>query len=155
MTGFCIKPRSIIITDMLHRPAHLLCILSGFYHFMPLLQCLFCISSRPFQTILKQAYCGAPTSWLHIPSRPVCHAILSCQNQFPVWRTPYESPVTVPAYAPHISGGYVSEFFYPPPPPHHTFFEPFLLGKRQRVVVRLILSMMKTPPPAPSFVYMG
>ena len=32
------KSRSIIITDMLHRPAHLLCILSGSYRSMPLLQ---------------------------------------------------------------------------------------------------------------------
>ena len=39
VTGFYPKPRSIIITDMLHRPAHLLCILSGSYRSMPLLQC--------------------------------------------------------------------------------------------------------------------
>jgi len=38
MTEFQPKSRSIIITDMLHRPAQLLCILSGFYRSMPLLQ---------------------------------------------------------------------------------------------------------------------
>ena len=36
MTEFQPKFRSIIITDMLHRPAQLLCILSGFYRSMPL-----------------------------------------------------------------------------------------------------------------------
>ena len=74
------------------------------------------------KTVLEQAYRGAPTSWLHISSRPVCHAIFSCQNQFHIWRNPSKSPLTVPAYAPHISEGYVSGFFYPPPPPHYTFF---------------------------------
>ena len=38
MTEFQPKFRSIIITDMLHRPAQLLCILSGSYRSMPLLQ---------------------------------------------------------------------------------------------------------------------
>ena len=36
---FFTKSRSIIITDMLHRPAQLLCILSDFSRSLPLFQC--------------------------------------------------------------------------------------------------------------------
>ena len=62
---------------MLHRPAHLLCILSGFYHFMPLLQCLFCISSRPFQNCF-----GTGISWrTHIVATHILTSYMLCDIQ--------------------------------------------------------------------------
>ena len=77
VTGSYPKSRSIIITDMLHHPAHLLCILSGFYHFMPLLQCLFCISSRPFQNCF-----GTGISWrTHIVATHILTSYMLCDIQ--------------------------------------------------------------------------
>ena len=63
MTEFQPKFRSIIITDMFHRPAQLLCILSGFYRSMPLLQWIVLrgFLSIPSRSLRKQIRAGI--SW--------------------------------------------------------------------------------------------
>lgn len=61
MTEFQPKFRSIIITDMPHRPTQLLYILSGFYRYTPLPEGIIFIPLRSLLNRSKQAYHGAPT----------------------------------------------------------------------------------------------
>ena len=144
MTEFSPKSRSIIITDMLHRPAQLLRTLSGFSRSMPLPQCHVRHSLTLTPALIRSRHIMA-----HLHSGCTYPHVLYVM-QYSVFNL-----ATIPVYKHHTSEGHVPRFFYILPLPYHTFFEPFLLNDCESVVVRLIAVHNRTPPPSPCFVYMG
>lgn len=103
---------------MLHRPAQLLCILSGSYRSTPLL-----FRSIPNQSRRIMAHLLSGYSYPHV-LYVLRYSVVKflCKKSFAGTVCFPQKTSTVPACTPRIFWGHVSVFPYPPPLPHHTFF---------------------------------